>query len=128
SIQASIPFYAGKIEGVQKTWHENGRIQAEETYRHSLKNGPSVFWRPDGGLDMRLNYLDDKLDGTQIWFHPDGGKAREINLSRGVPHGSWREWDETGKSLIDDEYDNGELKRKNQPPPASPPAAASPEA
>lgn len=112
SVQASIPFYRGKIEGVQKVWRSDGTRESEEMHQNNLKNGISEFWRPDGTRDMTLMYRDDQMDGVQTWFHFNGRKAREVTLSRGTPHGSWKEWDENGDLTVDEEYDFGELKKK----------------
>ncbi|MDR2390784.1 MAG: toxin-antitoxin system YwqK family antitoxin [Planctomycetota bacterium] len=117
SIQAAMPFSCGEIEGVRRIWDENGLLQAEETFRGGRKSGPSVFFRPDGGVDMSLNYSDDVMDGVQAWFHPNGNKAREIRLTLGVPQGFWREWDEKGNLIVDEEYEKGELRRKDSPAP-----------
>lgn len=114
SVQATIPFYRGQVQGVQKSWYEHGAVQSEETYRDNVKNGKSDFWRPDGVREMSLNYRDDVMDGVQTWFHPTGGKAREIELSMGTPNGFWREWDESGTQTVDDVYELGELKRKDE--------------
>ena len=111
SIQSTIPFYKGKREGVMKTFFEDGSPQGDENYRDDLRNGKTEFRRPDGSPDMQFNYRDDKMDGVQIWYHPGGGKAREIAMSMGIPHGEWREWDESGTLIVDEEYDMGELKK-----------------
>ncbi len=112
SIQSSIPFYRGKREGVMKTFYDNGRPQGDENYRDDKLNGASDFWHPDGTPDMSLTYRDDTMDGVQIWYFPGGKKYREIVMSMGQPNGPWKEWDEAGNLVVDEEYDMGELKRK----------------
>lgn len=112
SIMSSSPYYQGKQEGVKKTWYDTGVLQSDETYRNDMRNGKSEFWTPESGPDMEFNYSDDKMDGVQIWFHSDGSKAREIVMSMGIPHGDWKEWDETGKLTVDEYYEMGEMKAK----------------
>lgn len=112
SVQSTLPFYRGKREGVHQTFFDNGARQGAENYRGDMLNGVSEFWRQDGSPDMTLAYRDDKLDGIQIWHHPNGEKAREIGMSMGLPDGRWREWDENGKLIVDEDYELGELKKK----------------
>ncbi|MDR1613866.1 MAG: toxin-antitoxin system YwqK family antitoxin [Planctomycetota bacterium] len=110
--QAALPYYNGKLEGMFNTWYENGGLQSEEAYRDGELNGRSVFRSPDGKETMALNYRNGRLDGLQMWFHPNGVKARETIILNGVPDGHWREWDENGELTADEEYENGELKKK----------------
>lgn len=121
SVQATMPYYQGKLEGVWQTFFDNGQRQGAENYRNDMRNGVSEFWRQDGGRDMTLLYKDDMLDGVQIWFHPNGEKARESEMSGGVPDGRWREWDESGKLLVDERYAMGQLQK---PAPAAKPESA----
>ena len=66
---------------------------------------------------MTLNYLDDMMDGVQVWFHPNGQKAKEVELRLYVPHGYWKEWDENGVLIVDEEYEDGATKEKKDETP-----------
>ncbi|MCC8109592.1 MAG: hypothetical protein LIQ30_11235 [Planctomycetes bacterium] len=113
SIQASIPFYQGKRQGVMKTWYEHGQLQGDETYQNDVRNGRSEFYGPDGTPSMTFNFLDDAMDGVQTWYHPNGEKSREAEMKMGVPDGRWKEWNEDGKLVVDEVYENGALKMRD---------------
>ncbi len=113
SIQASIPFYRGKRQGVMKTWYEHGQLQGDETYQDDVRNGRSEFYTPDGTPSMTFNFRDDAMDGVQTWYHPNGEKSREAEMKMGVPDGFWKEWNEDGELIVDEVYEDGELKMRD---------------
>ncbi len=109
-IQSSLPHYHGQVQGVQKVWRSDGTLESEETFQDNRKNGVSTYYRPDGSVDMRLTFRNDTLDGLQTWYYPDGEKMKELTLSMGEANGRWREWDESGAVVRDEEYEAGILK------------------
>ena len=58
---------------------------------------------------MRFVYAEDLLDGVQTWYWPDGKKKIECEMAHGIPHGYWREWDESGVLMVDEMYEDGQL-------------------
>lgn len=43
---------AGRAEGIWRSWHENGRLAREETYREGVKRGRFRVWDESGALQQ----------------------------------------------------------------------------
>lgn len=67
-LKSEIPYKNGKIEGIRKTYYDNGKIEAIETYKNSMKNGLSISYDSITGAEIyKMKYIDDnKFEGTCI--------------------------------------------------------------
>jgi len=71
-VKSFEPLLSGKLEGVAKYFHENGRISHEVGYRNGEKYGNVKHYRDDGSLEAEENYLNGRLVGTSKWYDADG--------------------------------------------------------
>lgn len=77
----SVGWYEGKIQGVVKTWFENGRQESQREMSDNKKNGVLTAWYEDGSVMMIEEYDLDMLkkgsyfkkgDKTPVSFVRDG--------------------------------------------------------
>lgn len=101
----SISWYQGKIQGVVKTWYENGTMESQKEMSDNKRNGVSTAWFRDGQLMMIEEYEQGKLqkgdyfkkgerkpisqilngEGTSTLFDSDGNFIRKIEYLHGKP-------------------------------------------
>jgi antitoxin component YwqK of YwqJK toxin-antitoxin module len=60
----------GKIQGVCKTWYDNGVLESQREMSHNRKNGLSTAWYQNGSVMMIEEYEMDKLVKGE-YFKPD---------------------------------------------------------
>lgn len=93
------------IQGVSKTWYENGVLESQREMQNSKKQGASFAWFKDGDLMLMEEYEDDALikgsyfkksektaiskvengKGIATLFDKDGRFLRKISYERGSP-------------------------------------------
>lgn len=56
-------FYKGKRDGVERFWHENGKLKSKSQWFAGRKNGLSEEWDEAGQLIKAENYTNGKLSG-----------------------------------------------------------------
>lgn len=101
----------GKVDGIQTTYHENGRKKSEFRYLPGKgRTGPYSTYRTDGTMDHngyivdgelygqrirtlpdgtvlnREYYVNGKLHGWQTYYDPDGAPMHEYRMVDGVVH------------------------------------------
>lgn len=107
---------AGLKQGLWVSFHPNGRIREEGTYRNDRKNGYFKEYTENGDLIRVVKFVDDVLqpDAAEILklqvqneYYPDG-KIRSTSMYRnGVPEGVKRVYAADGAILSSVEYHNG---------------------
>lgn len=77
----SVGWYQGKIQGIVKTWYENGRQESQREMSDNKKNGLLTAWYEDGSVMLIEEYDLDLLkkgsyfkkgDKTPVSFIRDG--------------------------------------------------------
>ena len=54
-------------------------------------------------------YRDGKECGEETYWYKNGIKGAEGQYLAGKKHGTWREWDENGKLIKQEEYRDGSV-------------------
>lgn len=100
-----INWMDGKIQGVTKSWYENGQLESQKEYSNNIKNGLTTAWYQDGQLMMIEHYDQGKLqkgdyfkkgskepisevisgNGTVTLFDPKGTYLKKIKYKDGLP-------------------------------------------
>lgn len=100
-----INWYKGKIQGLVKTWYENGNIESQRELSNNKRNGLATAWYRDGSLMLIEEYDHDRLvkgeyykklehnpvsvitngAGIATIFDADGNFIRRINYYNGKP-------------------------------------------
>ena len=69
----------GKIEGLYKSYHENGMLAEIGFYKDGKANGHFKRYYSDGQLAADVHYRDDKFDGYCEFFNQDGTLERAVH-------------------------------------------------
>lgn len=103
-----VTWYEGKIQGIVKTWYDNGVQECNREMSNNTKNGISTAWYSDGSLMMIEEYERDALmrgeyfrkgsqiplstikegSGTATIFDAEGNFLRKVQYDKGIPTGS----------------------------------------
>lgn len=103
----SLSWYEGKIQGIVKTWYDNGVLESNREMSNNAKNGISTAWYQDGSLMLIEEYDHDHLvrgeyfrrgekspissvkdgKGFVTLFDPEGNFVHKTNYNNGVPSG-----------------------------------------
>lgn len=103
--KVSMTWYEGKIQGVVKTWYDNGTQESQREMSNNKKNGHCTAWYRDGSLMMIEEYEQDRLTkgeyytrgekypvstimdgkGTATLFDPEGSFIRKVDYLNGKP-------------------------------------------
>lgn len=101
----SVTWYEGKIQGIARTWYENGVQESNREMSRNAKNGLSTAWYIDGSLMLIEEYEFDKLlrgdyyrkgdklpvsqvrdgKGTATLYDPEGNFLQKVNYQSGLP-------------------------------------------
>ncbi len=101
----SVNWFEGKIQGVVKTWYDNGTLESKREISNNVKNGVATAWYRDGQLMLIEEYDHNKLirgeyykrgdkipvslivngKGVATLFDAEGNFVRRINYHNSVP-------------------------------------------
>lgn len=101
----SVMWFEGKIQGISKTWYDNGALESQREMSNNKKNGHSTAWYRDGSLMLIEEYEQDTLvrgeyysrgerfpittidegKGTATLFNPEGSFIRKVEYRHGKP-------------------------------------------
>ena len=133
----STSYKDGKLDGVFRTWFENGQISSEDSYKdgsvtlsklwyengHQLAetswkadkaNGIVKFWYENGQLKSEESYIDDENQGLKKVWYKNGQQQFEGVLKDGQPNGKIHEWHENGQQQFEGVFKDGQLAGKSQ--------------
>jgi antitoxin component YwqK of YwqJK toxin-antitoxin module len=79
-----ITWYDGKIQGIVKTWYENGLQESQREMAANQKNGLLSAWYNDGGLMLLEEYDHNVLVRGEYYRKDDKTPVSEISLGNGV--------------------------------------------
>lgn len=101
----SISWHEGKIQGLVKTWYDNGIQESQKEMSQNSKNGVSIAWYQDGTLMLLEEYDNNKLirgeyyrlgektplstvvdgKGLVTLFDSEGHFLQKISYEKGLP-------------------------------------------
>lgn len=99
----------GVKHGVQWGWYpdfDNSK-QYREHYVNGLKEGRQIQWYENGHIMTIKNYSDDKLNGVQRGYYENGNKQYKYNYINGLFHGLQQVWSENGTVELQEHWVNG---------------------
>ena len=73
----------GKIEGIYKSYWENGQLEVEVNYINGLMNGIYKSYWNNGQLWEEVNYIDGKKEGIYKSYYQNGKLWQEVNYIDG---------------------------------------------
>ena len=79
-----------------------------------MKNGCAVIYDSLGNLAQEIYYVDNLRQGEATWFFEDGSIKKTLSFVDDREDGVGLEFDENGIVVIEEEYNNGYLRKKNK--------------
>jgi len=77
----TINWYEGRIQGIVKTWYDNGIQESQREWSNNVKNGVATGWYSDGNLMLIEEYDHGKLMRGQ--YLKRGDKTPQTSISDG---------------------------------------------
>lgn len=105
-----------KRTGIWRDLYENGSIKEEGNYNNGLRNGIFKFFDRKGDLERMEKYIDGVLvldDGESAVldirkeYFEDGSLKSAGSYREGKKHGTFRQFDPSGKEVGGNLYENG---------------------
>ena len=97
------------IDGIKKTYYDNGKIETERTYVDGLEHGPAKGWFENGELQFEASKKDGLPHGLVRNYYVNGKLSLEAEYNMGIEHGIYKEWYENGMPFIEGKKKNGKL-------------------
>lgn len=111
TLQSEATFVDGKLNGMHKTYFQNGNLETEKGYKLGVEDGPDRRYNHDTGkLALDTYYKDGKKEGKWVEhiFSSSRGDYIEIsNYKDGLPAGEYLKTLENGVVLIKGTYKDG---------------------
>jgi antitoxin component YwqK of YwqJK toxin-antitoxin module len=83
-IRAEIPYKNGRIDGMLKTYHKNGKAESETVYKNGKENGMQREYYKDGALKSERVYKNGKGNGPKKKYNEEGMLTSEIYWKGGL--------------------------------------------
>ncbi|MFO7870345.1 MAG: toxin-antitoxin system YwqK family antitoxin [Kiritimatiellia bacterium] len=100
-VTAKIPWENGVIQGVKKTFYQDGTVQSETPYVDGEPHGLSKTYSQKGTVTRTCMLKNGQRDGELVDYWPRGGnKRRVVNYESGTVTGVVKKF-----------YRNGQLKQ-----------------
>jgi len=99
-VRSETPWKEGKIEGVKKIFHPNGKVMTQVNYKDGKPVGESKSYDDEGRVTRVGKFKDGRRHGDMIDYWSETGKVKRI-----VPY-------DVGKvnGTVKQYYKNGKLK------------------
>lgn len=82
------------------TYHSNGAIQSQLSYKDYKLDGDSITLSPTGNPVVKNSWKENKLNGLQV-IYKNGFKSEEISYLNGKKEGLERHFDDSGKLVAE---------------------------
>ncbi len=100
-LRAEANEVAGEFHGLNRTWHPDGQLAEELSYRRGLLHGLSRQWDANGRL--LGSFTMNRGTGRQLYWHNNGNLRLEINSLNGKFFGRMCLWLRDG-TLVQETY------------------------
>ncbi len=77
-----------KIDGISKSYYENGVVKMIQTYANGIKHGPEIVYYPSGNMEYKGQYDSSKMDGVWYWYS-DTSKSVEFDILANYLNGKY---------------------------------------
>ena len=96
-------------EGVSLSYHRNGKLAIEVPYRNGKIDGVMRSYDEEGKLHETIGYLEGDEEGYSTVYYTNGKKKKRESFHQGILNGMSEEWSENGKILRQIPYENGQI-------------------
>ena len=104
-LHETIGYLEGEEEGYSTIYYANGKRKSRETYRHGILNGMSENWDEKGKLLRQIPYVDGQIHGVFKMYDEFGKIKEDMNFIHGLRNGAYRRY-KYGKLEFEAEFQN----------------------
>ena len=105
TLHETIGYLEGEEEGYSTIYYANGKRKSRETYRHGILNGMSENWDEKGKLRRQIPYVDGQIHGVFKMYDEFGKIKEDMNFIHGLRNGAYRRY-KYGKLEFEAEFQN----------------------
>ena len=96
----SQQYSKGRLNGQARHYYETGALKQETFYVEGMQQEESTSFHPNKKVRSRARFQDGHLHG-EFTFHYENGKPMiKGTYQRGLPVGTWRWFEQNGRSVI----------------------------
>lgn len=134
-LAKELHYVDGYLDGEQKRFHKNGKMELVLNYKNNVLHGTKSLWNDKGILLEEASYTNGDLDGRHFIVKEDGTeiithykdnlqnglheiyypadsffgkvKAFEATYEKGLIQGETSEYNEAGTKIVSTSYENG---------------------
>lgn len=108
SLKHEATYKNGVLNGVGRMYYPNGQLKVEVYFKDGKRHGPRKAYHENGRPDVDENYKEGKLHGTHVLYNPKTGRPMfEANFVNGKPEGTAKLYDPQGKISYETKYVDG---------------------
>jgi antitoxin component YwqK of YwqJK toxin-antitoxin module len=82
--KCSLSWYEGRVQGIAKSWYDNGQLESQREFSGNSRNGLSTAWYRDGSLMLIEEYDADKLSSGEYLPRGDSCPVTRISNGKGI--------------------------------------------
>jgi hypothetical protein len=87
TLHMSVPCFKGKLNGVQKLYYKNKKIQAEIPLKDNIRDGKCFFYYKDGAISHIEFVKDGYIEDNSTYYFPDGTIQGNCFYKKGLKEG-----------------------------------------
>lgn len=106
-VAVEAPYKNGKLDGVFKSYFENGKTWQTIGYLEGVEEGFSITYFESGSKKIKEVYRGGILDGATEEFYENGNLRRKLPYVKGHIHGVGKVFDEVGTLVEEMTFDQG---------------------
>lgn len=95
------------LDGVYLSYHANGKIKTQGSYRNNLAVGQWEYFFENGAIKMKGDLAQDGKSGFWEYYFENGQKSMEGQLNGGRRNGNWAFYFESGGIKSKGNFENG---------------------
>jgi antitoxin component YwqK of YwqJK toxin-antitoxin module len=105
-----VPYSNDTINGVRKSYYNDGIVESEAIYLNGKINGMESRYYTSGKILSETPYANGKLNGTAKNYHDNGVVESEIPFTNGKIDGMIKYYDESGILTRTESYVRGNFR------------------
>lgn len=95
------------INGLYRTYYQNGNLRMEVYSQNGLPNGIGKFYDQEGNLLYQGIFKDGQMNGVLYQYYPDGTIHNEMNYKEGIIDGAQKVYNKNAEQTAQITYENG---------------------
>lgn len=84
---------AGKRDGLETVYYENGQVQYERTWANGVLNGQGTHYHRSGNVNYQEQYTNGKKSGTWTFYDDEGTVIQSITYTGNNMDGTYDYYD-----------------------------------